>query len=89
MQDMDRLGCLHPQVLTRVSEHMPEIIAYVAKIVSNGLAYESNSSVYFNTCAFRCGAEEWSCCNRVRLGIGVRKPCVNSGRGVFKSHMCA
>lgn len=56
MQDMDQLGCLQPQVLTRVSEHMPEIIAYVDKIVRNGLAYESNGSVYFDTCTFRCAA---------------------------------
>ena len=53
MQDMDRLGCLHPQVLTRVSEHMPEIKAYVEKIVHNGLAYVSHGSVYFDTVAFR------------------------------------
>ncbi|KAK9802975.1 hypothetical protein WJX73_002469 [Symbiochloris irregularis] len=53
MQDMDQLGCLQPQVLTRVSEHMPEIISYVDKIVRNGLAYESNGSVYFDTCTFR------------------------------------
>lgn len=53
MQDIDRLGCLQPQVLTRVSEHMPEIIAYVDKIVQNGLAYESNGSVYFDVGSFR------------------------------------
>ena len=54
MQDMDRLGCLQPQVLTRVSEHIPEIIAYTHRIVANGLAYESNGSIYFDTVAFRC-----------------------------------
>ena len=53
MQDMDRLGCLQPQVLTRVSEHMPEITSYVEQIVRNGLAYVSNGSVYFDTVAFR------------------------------------
>lgn len=43
---------LPPTVLTRVSEYVPEIIAYIEKIISNGLAYESNGSVYFNVNAF-------------------------------------
>lgn len=43
---------LPPTVLTRVSEYIPEIIAYIEKIIANGLAYESNGSVYFNVCGF-------------------------------------
>ena len=43
---------MRPNVLTRVSEYIPEIIAFVEKIISNGLAYESNGSVYFDVKAF-------------------------------------
>lgn len=81
MQDMDRLGCLQPQVLTRVSEHMPEIIAYVDKIVQNGLAYASSGSVYFDTCAFRwtlaLGKQAVTCmtCATGALVKGLAKPC--------------
>lgn len=39
-------------VVTRVSEYVPEIIAYVDKIMSNGFAYASNGSVYFDTTNF-------------------------------------
>lgn len=41
------------QVLLRVSEHMPEIIQYVTRILANGFAYEAGGSVYFNTQAFK------------------------------------
>nr|XP_018898966.1 PREDICTED: cysteine--tRNA ligase, cytoplasmic isoform X1 [Bemisia tabaci] len=51
-QDMDSLNVLRPDVLTRVSEFVPEIIAYIEKIIDNGLAYESNGSVYFDVGAF-------------------------------------
>ena len=46
------LKVLRPNVLTRVSEYVPEIIEYIEKIVANGLAYESNGSVYFDVSGF-------------------------------------
>ncbi|KAM9825824.1 cysteine--tRNA ligase, cytoplasmic-like isoform X1 [Syngnathus typhle] len=51
-KDMDALNVLPPDVLTRVSEYVPEIVEFVKKIVTNGYGYESNSSVYFNTAKF-------------------------------------
>ncbi|KZC10167.1 PREDICTED: cysteine--tRNA ligase, cytoplasmic [Dufourea novaeangliae] len=51
-KDMDDLNVLRPNVLTRVSEYVPEIIAFIKKIVENGLAYESNGSIYFDVTAF-------------------------------------
>ncbi|CAE6455029.1 unnamed protein product [Rhizoctonia solani] len=52
MQDMDRLGVRRPDTLTRVTEYVPEIVAYVEKIVSNGWAYEAGGSVYFDVRAY-------------------------------------
>ncbi|XP_017777957.1 PREDICTED: cysteine--tRNA ligase, cytoplasmic [Nicrophorus vespilloides] len=51
-KDMDSLNVLRPNVLTRVSEYIPEIVDYVVKIIENGLAYEANGSVYFDVGAF-------------------------------------
>ncbi|XP_076646851.1 cysteine--tRNA ligase, cytoplasmic [Halictus rubicundus] len=51
-KDMDALNVLKPSVLTRVSEYVPEIIAFIEKIIENGLAYESNGSVYFDVATF-------------------------------------
>ncbi|KAI8586228.1 tRNA synthetases class I (C) catalytic domain-containing protein [Geranomyces variabilis] len=50
--DMDALNIRRPDVLTRVSEYVPEIATYIEKIVANGFAYEADGSVYFNTVAF-------------------------------------
>ncbi|GAQ85783.1 Cysteinyl-tRNA synthetase [Klebsormidium nitens] len=52
-EDMERLGWRKPRVVTRVTDYMSEVVAYVAKIVDRGLAYEANGSIYFDTVAFR------------------------------------
>ncbi|XP_027681201.1 cysteine--tRNA ligase, cytoplasmic isoform X1 [Chelonia mydas] len=51
-KDMEALNVLPPDVLTRVSEYVPEIVAFVQKIVDNGYGYVSNGSVYFDTMKF-------------------------------------
>uniref|UniRef100_A0A183BVA7 Cysteine--tRNA ligase, cytoplasmic n=1 Tax=Globodera pallida TaxID=36090 RepID=A0A183BVA7_GLOPA len=50
--DMYALNVREPDVLTRVSEYIPEIIEYVQKIILNGYAYVADGSVYFNTAEF-------------------------------------
>ncbi|GLC35821.1 hypothetical protein PLESTB_000497800 [Pleodorina starrii] len=56
LEDMDALGCRRPDVMTRVSEYIPEIIAYVQRILDNEMSYVCNGSVYFDTQNFRsCG----------------------------------
>ena len=45
---MGSLGVREPDVLTRVTEYVPQIIAFVQKIVDKGLAYASNGSVYLD-----------------------------------------
>lgn len=47
-EDMTALNVRLPTVVTRVSEYVPEIVAFIEKLISTGFAYESNGSVYFN-----------------------------------------
>lgn len=52
LADMKALGIKTPDVLTRVTEYVPEVVAMCEKIISNGFAYESQGSVYFDVDAF-------------------------------------
>ncbi|XP_019437761.1 PREDICTED: cysteine--tRNA ligase, chloroplastic/mitochondrial isoform X2 [Lupinus angustifolius] len=47
-QDMVTLNCLPPSVEPKVSDHMPQIIDMIDKILSNGYAYVVDGDVYFN-----------------------------------------
>jgi len=51
-EDMNSLNVLPADVLTRVSQYVPEIVTYIEKIIANGFAYESKGSVYFDTVKF-------------------------------------
>ncbi|MDU2065198.1 MAG: cysteine--tRNA ligase [Sporomusaceae bacterium] len=44
---MDSLGIRRADVYPRVSEHMPEIIAVVQKLIDKGFAYEVEGDVYY------------------------------------------
>jgi len=46
--DMQSLGVAKPDVSPKVTEHIPEIIETIKKIIENGYAYESQGDVYFD-----------------------------------------
>ena len=50
--DMDNLNVLRPDVVTRVTEYVPQIAQFVERIVEKGFAYESEGSVYFDITSF-------------------------------------
>ncbi len=52
MEDMKILNVKMPDVLTRVTEFIPQILEYVERIQKNGYAYVADGSVYFDTQAF-------------------------------------
>ncbi len=54
---MKRLNVELPDVITRVSEFVPEIVRFIEKIISNGYAYEANGSVYFNVAKYNDGTK--------------------------------
>lgn len=52
---MKALNVELPEVITRVSEFVPEIVRFIEKIISNGYAYENNGSVYFDVTKYNDG----------------------------------
>jgi cysteinyl-tRNA synthetase len=48
LADMDSLANQRPNVQPRVSDHIPEIITIIEKLIANGAAYESKGDVYFS-----------------------------------------
>ncbi|WP_247008507.1 cysteine--tRNA ligase [Halorientalis litorea] len=50
--DMRSLNLLRADVYPRVSEHVPEIVDLVERLLERGYAYEANGSVYFDVSAF-------------------------------------
>lgn len=46
---MARLRVQPPDTLTRVTEYVPEIVAFIERIIDNGYAYAANGNVYFDT----------------------------------------
>ena len=52
LDDMRRLNVGLPDAITRVTEYVPEIVAYIEKIIENGYAYAANGSVYFDVGKF-------------------------------------
>nr|XP_025859983.1 cysteine--tRNA ligase, cytoplasmic isoform X3 [Vulpes vulpes] len=71
-KDMEALNVLPPDVLTRVSEYVPEIVNFVQKIVDNGYGYASNGSVYFDTVKF-ASSERHSYGKLVPEAVGDQK----------------
>jgi cysteinyl-tRNA synthetase len=46
------LGLLKPTYEPKASEHIPEIISLIEKLIEKGLAYQSNGDVYFEVAKF-------------------------------------
>lgn len=66
---MKALNVEVPEILTRVSEFVPEIITFTEKIVQNGYAYESNGSVYFDVPKFMAkGDYHYGCLDPTKIG---------------------
>ncbi len=57
LEDLKTLNCLPPKQTPRATEHIPEIIALIEKLVARGVAYKAaDGSVYFSIEKYRgCG----------------------------------
>src|SRR5690606_5702551 len=51
-EDMTQLNCLLPSVEPKVTEHIPEIIAFIESLIEQEYAYQVGSDVYFHIARF-------------------------------------
>lgn len=59
LHKMDALNVRRPDKLLRVSQHIPEIIDYIQKIISNQYAYSEAGSVYFDLQKFQSDGHQY------------------------------
>lgn len=50
--DMDALGLLKPDVEPKATDHIPEMVSMIGKLIEKGHAYQSESDVYFDINSF-------------------------------------
>ncbi|OHF01730.1 tRNA synthetase class I catalytic domain-containing protein [Colletotrichum orchidophilum] len=82
--DMDALNCLRPDVITRVTEYVPQIATFVERIVDKGFAYESDGSVYFDITAFEKAGNTYA---RLRPGNRNDKSLQEDGEGALSKNL--
>ncbi|MBE5794547.1 MAG: cysteine--tRNA ligase [Clostridiales bacterium] len=76
--DAKALGIRPATVHPRATEHMPQIIALIQKLVDKGLAYESNGDVYYRVKAFEnygclCGQNLEDLASGARVSVDEQK----------------
>ena len=91
MEDLTLLNCRLPDVMTRVSEYMDEIKAYVQQIYENGMAYAVNGSVYFDTQAYRCASQFYVAALPLMQSLALSVICEECMRSHFSAprNQCA
>lgn len=48
LTDFDRLNIDRPEIICKATEHIPEMLAFVEKLMENGYAYETSTAIYFD-----------------------------------------
>lgn len=48
MKDLHNLNIDMPEIICRATEHIPDMIQFVEKLIKNGYAYETSTAIYFD-----------------------------------------
>lgn len=47
-EDLEKLNIEIPEIICKATDHIPEMIEYVKKLLDNGYAYETSTAIYFD-----------------------------------------
>jgi len=81
-EDMTALGVKEPDIVTRVTEYVPQIVDYIKGIIDNGFAYDSNGSVYFDTTGFKAKGYDY---RKLKPGVDTSAEDMAEGEGALAS----
>jgi cysteinyl-tRNA synthetase len=80
-RDADRLNILRPTIVSKATEHIPQMIRMVEEIVENGFGYETDDGIYFDVSKFPeygrlsgINLEKQMAGARVEVNTGKRNP---------------
>lgn len=51
-EDFDALGCQRPDIVPRATQHIPEMVSLIGKLLETNHAYVSDGSVYYRIASF-------------------------------------
>jgi cysteinyl-tRNA synthetase len=51
-EDFDSLGCERPEIVPRATQHIPEMVALIEKLLETKHAYPSDGSIYYRIASF-------------------------------------
>ena len=85
MDDMAALGIREPDVLTRVTEYVPQIVEFVQTIVKKGMAYESNGSVYLSLDEYQKAGHNYRKLSPAAAGAATSAAEMAEGEGALGS----
>ena len=80
LEDMTALGVKEPDVVTRVTEYVPQIVDYIQGIMDNEFAYASNGSVYFDTTSFKAKGYDY---RKLKPGVDTSAEEMAEGEGAL------
>jgi cysteinyl-tRNA synthetase len=53
LEDLEALNIIKPKVMPKATDHIPEQIAMIQKLIDRGYAYVTKTAVYFDTAKFK------------------------------------
>lgn len=79
--DMDALGVRRPDIMPRATEHIPQMVQMIEKLIERGIAYAADGDVYYDISKFPAygklsnrNPDELEAGVRIEPGVGKRNP---------------